>query len=57
MQHPKKTDGKLRSIEILDSKLNDNLVDALERENIQEYHYKVIKQRKEKEIKKLFYKR
>ncbi len=57
MQHPKKTDGRLRSIEILDSELNDNLVDALEKENIQEYHYKVIRKRKIDKIKKLYYKK
>lgn len=55
MQHPKKIDGILRPIEILDQKLNDNLIDALEKENIQEYHYKVIRKRKIDEIKRLFY--
>ncbi len=55
MQHPKKIDGI--PIEILDSELNDNLVDALEKENIQNYHYRVSRKRKIEEIKKLYYKK
>lgn len=54
MKPLKKIDGRLRPIEILDQKLNDNLIDALEKENIQEYHYKIIRKRKIDEIKKIF---
>ncbi len=57
MRPPKKIDGRLRPIEILNSELNDNLVDALEKENIQNYHYRVIRKRKIEEIKKLYYKK
>ena len=37
LKRPQKIDGRLRLTEILDHTLNDKLIDALERENIQVY--------------------